>query len=404
MGSECDQDLDCGRLPATLPLSDVQSGKAVKALPLLGAAALLLASLGVLSAVLYRNAANRDFISYWSSARLLLAHKNPYARKQILAMENAAGGKYREALVMRNPPWALFAVAPLGLFSPQVSACLWLVTLIVLALLAIKCLRLGTRPPPLVVWLFAPILGCAMAGQMSILLLAGIAFFFKYHQERPWLSGVALLMPALKPHLFLLLWPVILIECARRRNWKLLAAFGVGLTAAAVFPLLFDAHIWTHYVAAMRAEHIEERYLPNLSFLLRWMTPGHPLWMQAVPSLLGLALCARYYWRRRRIWNWRVDGAALLLVSTMVSPYSWPFDQLLMIPAIMHVCSVRPGRRWAPWLAVVNGVAVLLLLMTVPLSSPAYAWSATACLIWYVWARHKAGLSGVKEQPFAASS
>jgi len=36
--------------------------------------------------------------------------------------------------------------------------------------------------------------------------------------------------------------------------------------------------------------------------------------------------------------------------------------------------------------------------MTVPLSSPMYAWSATACLIWYVWARMKAGLAGVKEE------
>ena len=111
---------------------------------------------------------------------------------------------------MRNPPWALFVVAPLGFFSVQVAAFLWLLALIVLALLAIKCLRLGLKPPPLVVFLFAPILGCAMAGQVSILLLAGITFF-KYHQQRPWLSGLALLMPAMKPHLFLLLWPVILM-------------------------------------------------------------------------------------------------------------------------------------------------------------------------------------------------
>jgi hypothetical protein len=270
--------------------------------------------------------------------------------------------------------------------------------LIVLALLAIKCLRLGVRTPPLVVYLFAPILGCAMAGQVSILLLAGIAFFFKYHEERPWLSGLALLMPAMKPHLFLLLWPVILMECARRRNWRLLAGLGFGMAAAATFPMLFDAHIWPHYFAAIRAEHIEGQYLANLSFLLRWMVPGHPLWVQAAPSVLGLALCARYYWRRRNAWHWRVDGAALLLVSTMVSPYSWPFDQLLMLPAIIHVCSVRPGRRWAPWLAVVNALAVLLLLLKVPLSSPVYAWSATACLIWYVWARRKAGLAGVKEE------
>jgi hypothetical protein len=385
-------------LVTALQSREVPQEKTTTPLQVAGAVALLIVCLGLLSTVLSRNAANRDFISYWSSAKLLLAHQNPYAGQAVLQMENAAGSGYREPLLMRNPPWALFVVAPLGFFSASVAAFLWLLVLIVLALLAIKCLRLGLKPPPLVVYLFAPILGCAMAGQVSILLLAGIAFFFKYHQERPWLSGLALLMPAMKPHLFLLLWPVILIECVRRRNWRLLAGFGIGLAAAAMFPMLFDAHIWAHYLAAIRAEHIEGQYLANLSFLLRFMVPGHPVWVQAVPSMLGLALCARYYWRRRNQWNWRVDGAALLLVSTMVSPYSWPFDQLLMIPAIMHVCSVRQGRRWAPGLAVVNGVAVLLLLMTVPLSSPMYAWSATACLIWYVWARMKAGLAGVKEE------
>jgi hypothetical protein len=368
-----------------------------------GAVILLLASLALLSAVLYRNAADRDFICYWSSAKLLLAHENPYAGPAVLRIENAAGAGYREPFIMRNPPWALFLVAPLGFFSTPVAAFLWLLTLIATALLSIKCLRMGTSPPPLVVYLFAPIVGCAMAGQTSIFLLAGIAFFFKYHQRLQIWSGLALLMPAMKPHLFLLLWPVILIECIRRKEWRVLAAFGAGLAAAAAVPLFFDAHIWAHYLAAIRGEHIDQQYLANLSFLLRFMVPGHPVWVQAVPSVLGMGLCCRYYWRRRNVWDWRVDGAALLLISTMVSPYSWPFDQLLLIPAIIHVCSARGSAKAIPVLAVVNAAVVLLLLMTIPLSSPAYAWSGTACLIWYVWVRRKAGLGGVRRVELATA-
>jgi len=203
----------------------------------------------------------------------------------------------------------------------------------------------------------------------------------------------------MKPHLFLLLWPVILIECARKKNWRLLAGFGLALAGAATLPLFFDPHIWAHYQAAIHAEHIEGQYLANLSFLLRFMVPGHPVWVQAVPSVLGLAFCARYYWRRRQVWYWPEDGAALLLVSTMVSPYSWPFDQLLLIPAILHVSATRMGGKTLPFLAVVNAAAVVFLLRTVPLSSPVYAWSGTACLIWYVWARRKSGLAGVRKEP-----
>jgi hypothetical protein len=196
----------------------------------------------------------------------------------------------------------------------------------------------------------------------------------------------------------------MVIECARKKNWRLLGAFGVGLAVAGVLPLFFDPHIWAHYLSAIRAEHVEGQYLANLSFLLRFMVPGHPVWVQGVPSVLGMAFCCRYYWRRRSIWNWREDGAALLLISTIVSPYSWPFDQLLMLPAIIHVCSTRMRVKTVPVLAVVNAVAVLLLLRMIPLSSPAYAWSGTACLIWYVWARKKSGLAGVREEQLLAVS
>jgi len=63
-----------------------------------------------------------------------------------------------------------------------------------------------------------------------------------------------------------------------------------------------------------------------------------------------------------------------------------------------------PKGKAVPVLAVVNAVAVLLLLRMIPLSSPAYAWSGTACLIWYVWARKKSGLAGVRVSPELATA
>jgi len=168
------------------------AGPAVaKRFQLAASIAVLLVCLGLLSAALYQNAANRDFISYWTSAQLLRAHANPYAHDAVLRAEHQAGMKYSEPLIMRNPPWALFVVIPLGFFSAPTASFLWLLVLITAALLSIKCLRMGCRPPPLVVYLFAPILGCAMAGQTSIFLLAGIAFFLKYQERLPYLSGVA---------------------------------------------------------------------------------------------------------------------------------------------------------------------------------------------------------------------
>ncbi|MGA7521932.1 MAG: glycosyltransferase family 87 protein [Acidobacteriaceae bacterium] len=358
-----------------------------------GALLLLAVCLGMLGAALSRNAANRDFICYWSSARLLRAHANPYETQAILRLENAAGGAYREPFIMRNPPWALFLIAPLGFFSAPVAGFLWLVTLIGAALVSIRMLRGGSGEPPLVVYLFAPILGCAMAGQTSIFLLLGIALFFRYEQRWPFWAGMALLLPAMKPHLFLLIWPVLLVHAWRTKQFRALAGLAAGLGAAMGVALLFDPQVWTHYLAAMRAEHIEGQYLPNIPCSLRALVPGKPAWVQGVPSVLGLLLAARFYWRRRERWEWRRDGAQLLAISAAVSPYSWPFDQLLYLPAILDMCSARLSRGMVPALAVLNGISLLLLLTMMPLSSPTYAWTGAACLFWFVWARRQAGLA-----------
>jgi Glycosyltransferase family 87 len=366
-----------------------------------GALLLLGACLAVLGAALSRNAANRDFICYWSSARLLRQHANPYGTQAILGLENAAGGGFREPFIMRNPPWALFLIAPLGYFSAPVAGFLWLVTLIGSALLSIRLLRSGPEKPPLVVYLFAPILGCAMAGQTSIFLLLGIALFFRYQERWPFWAGMALVLPAMKPHLFLLLWPVLLVHAWRTKQFRILAGLAVGLGAAMGGALLFDPHVWTHYLAAMGAEHIEGQYLPNIPCSLRALLPGHPAWVQGVPAMLGMLLTARFYWRRRDRWDWRRDGAQLLAISAAVSPYSWPFDQLLYLPAVVDMCAARPSRGMLPALAVLNGIGLLLLLTMMPLSSPAYALTGAACLVWFWWARRQAGLAWGMGRPRA---
>jgi len=365
----------------------------VRVLQVSGALVLLLACLGVLAAALSRNAAHRDFICYWSSARLLRAHANPYETQAILGLENAAGGTYHEPFIMRNPPWALFLIAPLGFFPAPVAGFLWLVTLIGAALLSIRMLRGEAEKPPLVVYLFAPILGCAMAGQTSIFLLLGIALFFRCYERRPFWAGVALVLPAMKPHLFLLLWPVLLVHSWRTKQFRALAGLAAGLVAAMGVALLFDPHVWAHYLAAMRAEHIEGQYLPNIPCSLRALVPGHPAWVQGVPAMLGMLLSVRFYWRRRDRWDWRREGAQLLAISVAVSPYSWPFDQLLYLPAVVDMCSARLARGMVPALVVLNGIGLLLLLTMMPLSSPAYAWTGAACLVWFLWARRQAGLA-----------
>lgn len=361
-----------------------------KPLHLVATTALLLGALAILGIALWKNAADRDVVCYWSSARLLRAHGNPYATHAILRVEQGAGGAYRQPFIMRNPPWALFLVAPLGWFSLRLGAFLWMLALIAAALASIRLLRRGNRPPPLAVYCFAPILGCAMAGQTSIFVLGGITLFFKLNSKhKPFWAGAALLLAAMKPHLFLLLWPLLLVDAWRKKDFRILAGLAAALTAATALVLALDPHVFPHYFAAMRAERIDQQYLPNLSCTLRALLPGRPMWAEALPSLLGLLWVARFYWRRRHIWDWWDHGAEVLLISAVVSPYSWPFDQILYLPTILWANRRELRQAAIPTLTLINAIAILLLVLTIPLSSPVYAWSGLAVVAWYVWTRRQ---------------
>lgn len=65
--------------------------------------------------------AEMDYISYWSAARLLVHHGGPYSPRGVFALEKSVGFTPNKPLMMRNPPWALFLVAPLGFLAPRIG-------------------------------------------------------------------------------------------------------------------------------------------------------------------------------------------------------------------------------------------------------------------------------------------
>ena len=68
----------------------------------------------------------RDFVVFWATGQQLIHHANPYDAAAIGQIERAAGlNPGYGILFMRNPPWALPLVLPLGLVGLRVGALLW---------------------------------------------------------------------------------------------------------------------------------------------------------------------------------------------------------------------------------------------------------------------------------------
>jgi hypothetical protein len=328
-----------------------------------------------------------DYVSYWSAGTLLLHHADPYSPAGVLALEKAHGFLPPKPLVMRNPPWALFLAAPLGFFSLRAGLFLWTLVLAACILGAVHLLNPHSKDTALSL-LFAPSIACIGAGQSSPFLLLGFALFLYLHQKRPFLAGASLLLMAIKPHLFLVFWAVLLADCVYRRSYLILAGWACALAAGTVFTLCFAPHIWPQYNAMFNAAALGNQDFPTASTLFRILIDRKASWLLFIPSAVAVLWGLWYFARWRHVWDWRTHGMLLMLVSVFAAPYSWFTDEVVLLPAIIFALNTLGKRRYSGWvLVMINSVAALIYL-TVALAVPLLIWTPLAWLAWFLYATY----------------
>jgi hypothetical protein len=344
---------------------------------------LFAACLAAVGLELRSDASRHDFISYWSSGRLAVERHNPYDPGAIFGLEKAAGSDVTRPFVMRNPPWALPLVYVLGWFSVPIAGTLWTIAILVAAVLSMHLLRDPGGPKiSLNLWFFAPILLCVAAGQTATFLLLGFACFLVWGERRPFLAGCALILPALKPHLFLLFWPVWLLDCALRRDLRALLGLLAASAVAVGCALAIDPHIFSHYLGMMASEHAQDQFLPNVACALRLLHPA-ARWLEALPTVVALPIVLAWRWRAHA-WNWRIAGAWLLAASVFTAPYSWPTDQALFLPALLLLWP-RSSAAARVTFTILNLSILVLAWHDQNLSSRAYLWTSPAWILWGAW-------------------
>lgn len=340
-----------------------------------------------------------DFLPYWTAAHLLASGRNPYDRSAIFAIERAAGNRETAPFIMRNPPWALPVVAPLGYFGIHWGAFLWFCWMLLLAGLSVWLLtrgRAGARPRAV---FFAPLLIALMLGQLTTLVLFAAVFFLVCRQRRAFISGAVLSLAALKAHLLVLVWPILLIDCYRHRNWRIPAGLLFGIAVLTGLAYLFDPQAWAQYRHAMLHDSLTLQYLPNISADIRFLLARRHPWVQPVPSLIGVVWALWYY--ARGGWNWMEQGAVLLAVSALLSPYSWSCDMALMLPLVLRIPA---GRRAQDLYLLCCIVSFVLSLSVDSWASPWLSLIGPLWLGWYLVARRLNPLSASPVAPEPSAS
>lgn len=355
-----------------------------KCLEILLAILIALVGIGGVSAI--HHPGHMDFISYWSSGELIAHHLDPYSPEKVMALEKSAGAAYSNPLMMRNPPWALFLVAPLGFLSIYTGLFLWLVIIIACTLGSVLLLYRDSKYGP-VALLFAPILICINSGQSAGFLLLGFSLFLYLQRSRPFLAGASLLLMAIKPHLFLVFWAVLLVDCVYQRRYRILVGAASALAAASALSMCFDPRIWKHYIEMMFSSQIQEEPLPTVSMLFRWIIDVRLFWLIFVPSIIAILWGLWYYVRRRDIWDWRVHGMLLMIVTILASPYGWMTDQAVLLPCVLFALTLPKTGKYSGWILLGINAAILILALGSgkSLASFAYVWTPVAWLLWFLY-------------------
>lgn len=356
-----------------------------------------------------KNAAERDFISYWAAGQLLVHGQNPYDFQATRNLELAAGRDPAEPLLMmRNPPVAFFVALPLGFASPKTALILWLLLLLGgLTLATLLIWDLHGRPDSrfrLLGYVFAPALACFQAGQFGIFLLLGVVLFLYFHRAWPFLGGAVLLLCSLKPHLFFAFGVALVLWSITAKTWRILTGFAAALLGSCALSWVLDKNAWAQYAQMMRLGGALDETVPTLAVYFRLLVSPHTVSLQFVPEACAGLWAAWYFWTRRTRWNWLDHGLVLLLVGAMCTPFGWLTDECMLLPAVLAgvYCALDNRRSLAP-IAVIAAAALAEFFLGPQITTPWFLWTTPAWLAWYLYATGRFGGGRAAAEAIAAT-
>jgi len=378
------------------------NSRAFRNVILLGLTCLALYVLVRRSGAMQNSISRRDSIQYWAGARLLLNHENPYDSSRVLKLEKLQGYNEDRPLVIRTPPWSLFMFLPLGFLNAFWAWILWFAASVASLIIAMRISwRLYGQQGAqsifaLVGYTFAPVPACLVAGQMGFLLLLGLILFLWVEGRRPFLAGAALILPFAKPHLLVLFWITLVLWILWERKYRIASGLVAVLVPAVALAFAFDISVFRDYHDFISQAAIGHELIPALSGVIRALFFHRMFWIQFVPLSLGSIWCVWYFFKNRKKWDWRSHGLAVMVVSILVTPYSWITDEVVLLPAVLQAAIWAYGSRQririGTGLAILAFVCLNLLLLlilssTIPFSSGIYFWSSLVWFGWYFYAR-----------------
>jgi len=270
---------------------------------------------------------------------------------------------------LRNPPWSLIPLLPLGLLSFRNS---WaILTLATLATEVISVPRKSSKRVdwPLTIFLVTsyPSVRNIADGNLELLPIAGVLLtLFAYRTRKPWLMAIGFLLASAKPQETWLFLAVLALFVLRTWPLKRLLPAAIGISTTVIITMMFFGRDWISALVG-----IEQRGsimdISLLSTLARLQLPScviWGIWITIFFTTLYIVFSTGY------LMDYQKAGL-LISASLLLSPYA-AGNNLLAIVAIGVVPMFRSDFKSAMLL----GVLVNLPYLAVTQSSIRFSYGA----------------------------
>lgn len=291
-----------------------------------------------------------DFRAYWGASRLLANSENfsdPELMHQI--QQQSTDVFEDETLMTWNPPWLLAWLLPFAVLPLDRSSWLWFLTNIVLIYSSVVLLWrvfCGNEDSQRKIWIpfiltffYIPTLTTLLVGQITGIVLFGLAGFLFFNQKHKlFASGAFLALTTVKPQLVFVTLPILLLELIRQRRWRAIAGFLVPILIGTALVFLFRPTFVPEYIESMSGSALTRRIVPTLPFVLSEAT-GMSL-VQFIGAPVVLVVIGWWYYRQR---NNPIEMQDLLIVTLLLSmlftPFAWSFDALVLILPLIRLAA-----------------------------------------------------------------
>ena len=297
-------------------------------------------------------------------------------------------------------PWLLPLFVPLGWFSYPSAFVVGFLLLLAASLLAGYNLWLAFGGPVRPSWpslaiaiVFAPVAMTLLVGQITPLLLFGLAgFLYCETRRRDLLAGCALAAVSVKPQLLYLFWVALLFWLIGTRRWRVVLGALLPVAAGCLVVALTNPGALLGYLRSVN--YAAYSIPPTLISAL-----GLPKWVSlAVPCLAVLWFA--WYWRRHGAgWQWQRELPLLVILSLATTPVVWTADLVLLLLPVIASIARRSARR-----SLLAGVVAVYLALDaaiwyswirLPGHQESFVWVPLACLLLYLAVERLARIPGV---------